>query len=31
MHFYITRDTHGAFDRIEEFCYSNEITIEDVI
>lgn len=31
MHFYITGDTHGAFDRIEEFCYSNETTIEDVM
>lgn len=29
--FYITGDTHGEFDRIEEFCEHNFTTVEDVI
>ena len=31
MHFYITGDTHGNFDRIEEFCQLNETTTDDVL
>ena len=31
MHFYITGDTHRSFDRIEDFCYGYETTIEDVM
>ena len=26
MHFYITGDTHGNFNRIEEFCSENDNT-----
>lgn len=31
MHFYITGDCHGDFDRIEEFCMENGTTQEDVM
>lgn len=31
MHFYITGDTHGNFNRIEEFCSENDTTKEDVM
>ena len=31
MHFYITGDTHGDFSRIEQFCFENETSIEDVM
>ena len=28
---YITGDTHGRFERIEEFCYKNNTTKEDIL
>lgn len=31
MHFYITGDCHGDFDRIEKFCIENETTKNDVM
>ncbi len=31
MHFYITGDTHGDFSRIEEFCYENSTSEDDVL
>lgn len=31
MHFYITGDTQGNFNRIEEFCSENDTTKEDVM
>lgn len=31
MHFYITGDCHGEFDRIEAFCLENETTRDDVM
>ena len=31
MHFYITGDTHGDFNRIEAFCSEQETTVDDVM
>ena len=28
---YITGDTHGDFERIEEFCYMYDTTEEDIL
>ena len=31
MHFYITGDTHGYFERVEQFCQRMETTKDDVL
>lgn len=31
MHVYLTGDTHGDFDRIEEFCEEFDTSLEDVM
>ncbi len=31
MHIYLTGDTHGEFDRIEDFCTEYDTTPEDVM
>lgn len=31
MHYYVTGDTHGDFERVAQFCAENDTTVDDVL